>query len=138
LPPGIAAYPELFAVVGGAVPDLRGLFLRGYGSQAHAQNNGSTVGVTPTTHSSGALRAVQGDVIRNISGVFPVETENYQHGWSDISGAFYVAGAFGSDGEASDEDHEYRIGFDASRVVPVATEVRPINMAVRYLIRALP
>uniref|UniRef100_UPI0025E539E0 phage tail protein n=1 Tax=uncultured Desulfovibrio sp. TaxID=167968 RepID=UPI0025E539E0 len=26
------AYPELFALLGGRVPDLRGLFLRGYGS----------------------------------------------------------------------------------------------------------
>ena len=41
------SYPELFALMGGQVPDLRGLFLRGYGAQSHAQNNGSTVGKRP-------------------------------------------------------------------------------------------
>lgn len=30
------AYPELFAVVGGQVPDLRGLFLRGFGGKSAA------------------------------------------------------------------------------------------------------
>jgi hypothetical protein len=30
-----------------------------------------------------------------------------------------------------------RIDFDASRVVPSAAENRPVNMAVRYLIKAL-
>ena len=30
------AYPELFAVVGGQVPDLRGMFLRGYGGKSAA------------------------------------------------------------------------------------------------------
>ena len=31
-----SAYPELFAVVGGQVPDLRGLFLRGHGGNSAA------------------------------------------------------------------------------------------------------
>jgi hypothetical protein len=30
------------------------------------------------------------------------------------------------------------LSFDASRVVPTSTENRPVNTAVRYLIRALP
>ena len=30
------AYPELFAVLGGNVPDLRGLFLRGHGGNSAA------------------------------------------------------------------------------------------------------
>ena len=38
------AYPELFAVIGGKVPDYRGLFLRGYGQQTHTQNNGQGAG----------------------------------------------------------------------------------------------
>lgn len=63
-------YPELFAIVGPTVPDLRGLFLRGYGSQAYAQNNGTTVGVTSTLHSSGQLGQVQGDATRRVAGSF--------------------------------------------------------------------
>lgn len=35
-----SAYPELSALIGPQVPDLRGLFLRGYGSQVYAQDNG--------------------------------------------------------------------------------------------------
>ena len=30
------AYPELFALLGNSVPDLRGLFLRGYGGKSAA------------------------------------------------------------------------------------------------------
>ena len=37
-------YPELFALVGGQVPDLRGLFLRGHGS--HTSTHYGTVGET--------------------------------------------------------------------------------------------
>jgi len=29
-----------------------------------------------------------------------------------------------------------RVHFDASRVTPIAEEIRPVNRAVRYLIRA--
>ena len=75
------AYPELFALLGGQVPDLRGLFLRGYGSQVHSQNNGSTVGITSTTHSSGALGQVQGDALR------PVTSGGIHHFGSGAGGA---------------------------------------------------
>ena len=52
------SYPELFALMGGQVPDLRGLFLRGYGAQSHAQNNGTIIGITETLHRSGILDSV--------------------------------------------------------------------------------
>ena len=103
------AYPELFAVVGGQVPDLRGLFLRGHGGN------------------SAALGIQQGDAIRNITGSF---TGTY----TGISGVFYrITGGdikAGSEGEL--------IGLDVSRQVPTANENRPANQAVRYLIRARP
>mgnify|MGYP005783523675 CR=1 FL=1 len=106
LPP---AYPELFALVGPQVPDLRGLFLRGHGGN------------------SDALGVRQGDAIRNITGSF---TGTY----TGISGVFYrITGGdikAGSEGEL--------IGFDVSRQVPTANEDRPANQAVRYLIRAFP
>jgi hypothetical protein len=129
---GISAYPELFAIVGGNVPDYRGLFLRGHGSQVHAQNNGSMVGVTATTHSSGALGAVQGDAIRNITGT----TGQYDISRHNSSGAFYSASTVGG---GSDSGKTGVInGFDTSRMLPVDNEIRPANMAVRYFIRALP
>ncbi len=125
------AYPELFAVIGAKVPDYRGLFLRGYGQQSHSQNNGSTVGVTSTTHRSGALGEVQGDAIRNIWGKFSTETPSVE--MSDLFTQYDGPGdGNGDDGHSGDP----RIIFDASRVVPTATENRPVNTAVRYFIRA--
>ena len=58
-----AVYPELFALVGGHTPDLRGLFLRGHGS--HTSTHYGTV-----THKSAELGQVQGDAIREIWGAF--------------------------------------------------------------------
>jgi len=79
-----AVYPELAALRGGRTPDMRGMFLRGNGSQAHAQNNGSTVGTTTTTHESGALGQVQGDAMRNITGMLDGHVGYFQK----ASGAF--------------------------------------------------
>ena len=50
------------------MPDLRGLFLRGHGSQTHSQNNGTEIGITTTIHSSGVLGGIQGDAARNLYG----------------------------------------------------------------------
>ena len=131
-------YPELFALMGGQVPDLRGLFLRGYGAQSHAQNNGSTVGITSTTHRSDILGEVQGDSSRPISG-----------GLSNVQGAANPAGVAASgvferrihsDRAAGSYGGSYftNLTFSSSRVVPTAEENRPVNMAVRYLVRARP
>ena len=122
-----SVYPELFAVVGGQVPDLRGLFLRGYGAQT-SSHYGSVV------HQSGELGMVQGDAIRNITG---------SSGDSPNSGAYYygaLAGGAGGARKFAGEGLRGRsaINFDASRVVPTAEENRPVNTAVRYLIRAHP
>ncbi len=122
-----AAYPALYAIVGGNVPNYSGMFLRGYGSQT--ANSG---GYGNVSHASGNLGALQGDAIRNITGGFDWQT-NSVGGW----GAFDVYGAYtdlrpvayeqlGTDGAS----------FNAAKVVPTANENRPVNMAVRYLIRA--
>ncbi len=111
-------YPELFAVIGNRVPDLRGLFLRGQGGN------------------SAALGAVQGDAIRNITGTFHADIAMIQFAGIWETGAFTDEGALydGDGGGNANETRLYR--FDASRVVPTANENRPINRAVRYLIRA--
>ena len=114
------------------MPDYRGLFLRGHGSQAHAQENGTTVGVTITTHSSGTLGSVQGDAIRNITGRIDTGTHMDYGTGPFYSSAGPTPGA-GMDGPSPDI-----LNFDISRVVATAQENRPVNTAVRYLIRALP
>ncbi|GAB1255380.1 phage tail protein [Desulfovibrio falkowii] len=109
-----SVYPELFAVVGPQVPDLRGLFLRGLGGN------------------SAALGVQQGDAIRNITGTFGGHAIGWKGGWG--SGPFYSwnSGDRGSGGNGQGTSW----GFDASRVVPTADENRPVNTAVRYLMRA--
>lgn len=122
-------YPKLYQLMHN-VPDYRGVFLRGLGSIKYSQLNGALNGITSTTYSSGNLNEIQGDSIRNIYGVTPGAVEE-----SNISftGVFYNAGIdVGSKGGAGD----WRIGFDASRIVPTANENRPINKAVRYFIKA--
>ena len=129
------AYPELSALVGPKVPDLRGLFLRGYGSQAYTQNNGTTVGLTATLHTSGALGTVQGDAIRNIPGTI---NDLASRGASSSSGSFdsinFGAWTLNTDGGYG--PNRVIVNFDPSKNVPTSTENRPVNQAVRYLMRA--
>lgn len=121
-------YKELFTAIGttwGAgdgvdtfnIPDLRGIFVRGDGGENNA-----------------ALGVLQGDAIRNITGVLS---------------AIYNATTAGSDGgalqwdsvstgrAATDSGGQGYVGiqFIASNVVPTAAENRPINVALRPCIR---
>lgn len=132
-------YPELFAVVGGQVPDFRGMFLRGLGSKNVSQNNGSIVGVTTTTHTSADLGKVQGDSIRNITATFVADmAAPWLRGLHD-SGAIYSSAVLNVDDDGSLDNPAVSIyTLDASRTVPTSTENRPVNMSVRYLIRAKP
>ena len=130
-----AVYPELFEIVGSNIPDYRGLFLRGHGSQGHSQNNGSIIGVTSTIHSSGQLGQIQGDAIRNIIG----EAGNWitRDSWHQ-SGAITLINHAGGWMQSGGTLNRMGFRLDTSRVVPTAEENRPVNKAVRYLIRALP
>lgn len=98
-----------------AIPDLRGMFLRGVGGN------------------SGKMNAVQGDAIRNITGSHPWETR-YFYG-SDYRGAFYEAGADNGRGISAGNDwNNCRLFLDVSRVVPTAEENRPVNVAYNIVI----
>ena len=95
---------------------MRGLFLRGYGAQT-SSHYGSVV------HQSGELGMIQGDAIRNITG---------SSGDSPRSGVYYygaLAGGAGGARKFAGEGLRGRsaLNFDASRVVPTASENRPVN-----------
>jgi len=121
-----AVYPELVGVVGSQVPDYRGIFLRGQGSQTSTHYG-------TVTHSSAALGQLQGDGIRTIWGTF-VGGDWSGHDKGGSSGAFWPAGNAGV--QEGDDYNQIHYSFDVSRVTPVVGEVRPVNRAVRYLIRA--
>ena len=142
-------YPELFAVIGAKVPDYRGLFLRGYGQQTHTQNNGSMVGNTATTHASGELGKVQGDAIRD-PGEAGVSTLSGPFGGhiSDPASSLRCEGAI-CDGYTLKGAHSAQLAgwweVQAPQInilkgiqQPFDNEIRPINTAVRYFIRARP
>ena len=59
----LPVYPALSALVGSRMPDYRGIFLRGHGSQT-STHYGTVV------HSSVSLGGLQGDGIREISASF--------------------------------------------------------------------
>ncbi|MCW7549242.1 tail fiber protein [Photorhabdus sp. APURE] len=125
-------YPKLAeAYPDGRLPDLRGEFIRGW-DDGRGIDNGRGV----LTH--------QGDAIRNIQGSFPgAITHSFEQA---AKGVFYGSANFGVaiDGSSKSVGHftsdvvytAYGFGFDASRVVPVAPENRPRNIAFNYIVRA--
>ena len=117
------AYPELVKVLGkSTVPNYQGIFLRGNGSQI-STHYGSV------THSSAALGVLQGDAIRNITGTVGGNMRP-THG----SGVFYLV-SNGPQGNKTSNDGAI-FGFDTSRVVPTANEIRPVNRSVNWIIKA--
>ena len=106
------------------------MFLRGYGGQTSYHYG--AVG-----HWSAGLGELQGDGIREISASF---WTGGQHGIEGASGSFGVTGGQGYDWKYGGTGNHYWGGVDfyASRVTPVVGEIRPVNRAVRYLIRVRP
>ena len=124
----LPVYPELVGIVGSTVPDYRGIFLRGHGSQT-STHYGAVV------HSSAGLGQLQGDGIREISGLVSGTSNRGVFG-SSYEGAFSVSGSAHGPARDGDWSQGNTLTFYASRVTPVVGEVRPVNRAVKYLIRA--
>ena len=113
-------YPKLYALMHN-VPDYRGVFLRGLGGN------------------SASLGELQGDAIRNITGTMGGSASDKAGLWDYGTGVFYQFNLGKNSVEYSRQYYNYvsqGMGFDASRVVPVANENRPVNKAVRYFIKA--
>jgi len=146
IPNGIE-YEEIRRIYGTNLPDYRGVFLRGYGSRVHTQNNGSTIGNTATTHTSGEIGVVQGDTIRNAGGNVLPGSWIAHAGVSQPTGVFSgiitnpnaVLAAF-SDKNITYHNANYyttynTLQFELSYVTPTSNEIRPLNTAVRYIIK---
>ena len=132
-------YADLFAAIGttfGAgdgrttfnLPDLRGEFVRGL-------DDGRNV------DGGRRLGAVQGDAIRNITGVFDTSKGTWAQQFVDFaeaSGAFdLIKGNKQWTGDPNNGGNNLPTGFkfDASRVVPTANENRPRNIALLACIK---
>lgn len=121
----VSNYPNLVTAIGSTtIPDYRGLFLRGQGSQT----------VDGTVHTSPVIGTKQGDAIRNIYGDFST---------LDAGAIEYPTGAFrfeysksNANAVAYSGQNDYLVSFSASYVVPTADENRPVNATVRFLIKA--
>ena len=113
-----AVYPS------GKLPDLRGLFIRG---------KDNSRGLDPNRD----ILSYQDDAIRNIWGnVWPIsETFGQNGGTGDGAFGYFEALADGTPTKV-DWGNAGGISFDASRVVPVANENRPRNIAFMYIVKA--
>ncbi|EHH4504492.1 tail fiber protein [Escherichia coli] len=125
-------YPELAkAYPTNKLPDLRGEFIRGW-------DDGRGV------DAGREILSAQGDAIRNITGTFgDGETEvNASISFYRADGVFVtqkkLRNTIGNTTIIADTpNNPYLINFDASRVVPTASENRPRNIAFNYIVRAV-
>lgn len=121
-----AAYPELFAVLGGQVPDLRGRVTWG--------------DATPGQMLEASLPNIRGSFVYAPS----------MHDWNIVGredGAFSFEGSLPSDKWSSLDYQDqprspYRLSFSAERSSPIYKDgvqtVQPPAYTVRYLVRARP
>ena len=117
----LTSYPALAAVFpSGVLPDLRGEFIRGW-------DDGRRV------DSERAILSAQGDAIRNITGTLVDVRFNVQ---PSSSGVFTITNLGSASSDSSGLGSAKTIIFDASRVVPTASENRPRNIAFNYIVRA--
>ena len=129
------AYPRLVAIVGNNVPDLQGLFPRCVGSQDLSVTIDGTT--TTQTFNGGSVGDKTADCIRNITGTADADSLTDLDGFSAVTGAFYNGErSTMHNSQHADNGKTYALGFDASKVVPVGVENKPVSVALRFLIKA--
>lgn len=115
------------------------MFLRGYGNQSHVQWNGEDEGWTSTCHASGELGQIQGDAARRIyAGSIGMlfMSQPFLRDGASLSTNENKTTAFKANSDFSDDDlRSALIRFDSARITPVSGENRPVNKAVKYIVR---
>ena len=135
-----AAYSELSVVLGKTtVPDYRGVFLRGLGTR-------ETTHFGNVLHSSGNLGEIQGDAMMQLpkssfhaalGRIGSDFASEQQQSTFSCTGAFSYSSVYNTAMKTGNSDNwgrEYVLDF--SRAIPVSNELRPVNIAVRYFIKA--
>ncbi len=117
------------------LPDLRGMFLRGVsgasGNDADANkrtmltNNGGNTGNNVGSYQGDAIRNITGKVNGSMEYNTPSEVFYQTSPMEKVHGTFY----------GWQPNTWSKIGFDASRVVPVGSDNRPKNVYVNYIIK---
>ncbi len=102
------------------IPDTRAYFMRGW-------DNGRNL------DSGRALGSFQDDALQNITG----EIGLINGGVTTADGAFDDDGAATNHIDAGVSGTDAGVTFDASRVARTASETRPLNFAVRFIVKAL-
>jgi len=148
-----ALYPDLFEAIGNtygnysgddfALPDFRGMFLRGAGEQTvniSSKGNNPSQNKTNVTISANPIGEVQGDAIRNITGSFSTSingTEAIQ--FVNAAGSFnaqaMAGGATRKINSVEKLNNQGVMAFNSANSVPVDIENRPVNYAVNYYIK---
>lgn len=140
-------YSELFIAIGTAwgqgdgsttfhLPDLRGRFLRGTDNGAGRDANSGTRTAANTGGNTGDnVGTVQGDAIRNITGYaggnYITSSPNIDSG-ALINSIQQNANRYGYNGGPY---WGGRIDFNAANSVPTASDNRPINANMNYIIK---
>lgn len=119
------------------LPDMRGLFLRGVSGDS---GNDEDADGRIVLHDNGGntgnqVGSYQGDAIRNIQGSFAGHDLTDNPAQPETTGPFYTFWSGYRDARNGSGGGNYGFGFDASRVVPVASDNRPKNVYVNYIIK---
>lgn len=128
-----ALYPDLHKLMPNT-PNYQGMFLRGAGSQT--VNHG---GYGNTAHSSAGLGQIQGDSIRNITGHWYSNWENSSGPyWDNTSGSVrsWIQNNYNTEAMQPGGGGVHFYQLNSAYQVPTSTENRPVNVGVKYLIKA--
>ncbi len=113
-----STYPNLYALYGSHLPDMRGEFIRGW-DNGRGVDNGR------------AIKSHQGDAMRNIKGNLGWIGDR-ANGGATAPFSSVKRGNFAMNSGRDDNWMDFR-DFDASRSVPTANENRPRNIAFNYI-----